>query len=80
MIILYLNNMPGQRIRIVKKFMKGILSRVGGDQFETMGKVIFGYGAFMLTNIYGRNFTDSYRSFIYVEVVGNIHENPELFV
>lgn len=49
-----------------------------GENLGAIGKIIFEYGAFMLTSKYGCNFSDTYRSCLYGEVIGNIFENPEL--
>ena len=58
---------------------EGDIIKVGfGEHEGSLGKVIFEYGAFMLTSKYGCNFMDTYRSCLYGEVIGNIFENKEL--
>jgi hypothetical protein len=58
---------------------EGDIVKVGfGEHEGSLGKVIFEYGAFMLTSKYGCNFMDTYRSCLYGEVIGNIFENSEL--
>jgi uncharacterized phage protein (TIGR01671 family) len=58
---------------------EGDIIKVGfGEHEGSLGKVIFEYGAFMLTSKYGCNFMDTYKSCLYGEVIGNIFENNEL--
>jgi uncharacterized phage protein (TIGR01671 family) len=58
---------------------EGDIVKVGyGEHQGALGKVIFGYGSFMLTSKYGGNFMDTYKSCLYGEVIGNIFETPEL--
>ena len=57
---------------------EGDIIKVGfGEHKESLGKVIFEYGAFMLTSKYGYNFMDTYKSCLYGELIGNIFENSE---
>jgi len=58
---------------------EGDIVNIGFGEYKgDLGHIIFEYGSFMLTNKYGCNFMDTYRSCIYGEVIGNIMENPEL--
>jgi len=58
---------------------EGDIIKVGfGEHEGSLGKVIFEYGAFMLTSKYGCNFMDTYKSCLYGEVIGNIFENKDL--
>jgi uncharacterized phage protein (TIGR01671 family) len=62
-----------------KEIYEGDIIKVGfGEHEGSLGKVIFEYGAFMLTSKYGCNFMDTYRSCLYGEVIGNIIENKDL--
>lgn len=58
---------------------EGDIILIGGKEVGSFGKVIFEYGSFMLTNIYECDYSDTYYSCINGEVIGNIHETPELF-
>lgn len=49
-----------------------------GEYHGDIGKIIFEYGSFMIQSKYGAIFSDTYRSCLYGEVIGNIFENPEL--
>jgi uncharacterized phage protein (TIGR01671 family) len=62
-----------------KEIYEGDIIKVGfGEHEGSLGKVIFEYGAFMLTSKHGCNFMDTYRSCLYGEVIGNIFETNEL--
>ena len=62
-----------------KEIYEGDIVKVGyGEFIGSLGYAIFEYGAFMLTNKYGANFMDTYKSCLYGEVIGNIFENSEL--
>lgn len=62
-----------------KEIYEGDIVKVGYGEYEgALGEMIFEYGSYMLTNKYGCNFMDTYKSCLYGEVVGNIFENSEL--
>lgn len=66
----------GIRDKTMKKVFEGDLVNVNG---VGVGKVIFECGSFILENKQGGTFSDSWRSMLNGEVIGNIYENPEKF-